>query len=172
MRSLMNTQLCLSECIEIQQWHQILIMEHKWWMEAFAKRCQAGPSEVNLSILFTWERERRGGVTAPAKAKRSKLFEASGQGQLQMNSAGWGCQSSRGNHGSDLALRSLESQPHVGRGGQGRWSPENGLTVEWGGPGCVHTAPHSAGWPMCRPLASPNLSVVLFLSRVWLSATL
>ena len=145
MRSLMNTQVCLSECIETQQGHRIRIMENKRRMEAFAKRCQPGPSEVNLSVLFTWERERRGGATAPAKAKKSKLFKASGQDQLQMNLAGRGRQGSQGKHGGDPALRSLESQPHMGRGGRGRRFPENGLTVECGGPGCVDMAPHSEG---------------------------
>ena len=99
-------------------------------MEAFATRCQPGPSEVNLSVLFTWEGERRGGATAPAKAKKSKLYKASGQDQLQMNSARRGQQGSQGKHGSYPALRSLESQPHMGRGAQGRRFPANGLTVE------------------------------------------
>lgn len=56
----------------------------------FAKRCQPGPRKVNLSALFTWDREIKGGAAAPAKPKclKSRLLKAAGQNQLQMSSAG------------------------------------------------------------------------------------
>lgn len=59
-------------------------------METFAKRCVAVPREVSLSALLTWERGIKWEAAALAKPKclKSRLFQAGGQHQLQMSSAG------------------------------------------------------------------------------------
>ena len=132
-------------------------MENKLWMETFAKRCQAGTREVSLLALLTWERGIKQGAAAPAKPKclKSRLFQAAGQHQLQMSSAGWGqqggCARSPRKHGCEHSLFCLCKVGHrpshrLGQGAQGRvaWLRSWGL-------GHMSAGPLSDSWTFWHP---------------------